>query len=99
MEIIIPVSMRYTVLRYREDLIRRIEAGQSMTKWGLIESPECAALKVELRQHKVDCLVAQKTNDWGFVLEMIGAGPQPSIEHRMARSLSKLPESDFDDLF
>lgn len=99
MEIIIPVSMRYTVLRYREDLIRRIEAGQSMTKWGLIESPECAALKVELRQHKVDCLVAQKTNDWGFVLEMIGAGPQPSIEYRMARALSKLPEPDFEDLF
>lgn len=99
MEIIIPASMRHTVLRYRENLLRRIEAGQSMTKWGLIESPECAALKVELRQHKVDCLVAQKTNDWGFVLEMIGIGPQPSIEMRISRSLVKLPEPDFEDLF
>lgn len=99
MEIIIPASMRYTVQAYREDLIRRIEAGQAMTKWGLIESPECAALKVELRHHKADCLVAQKTDDWGFILEMIGVGPQPSMEYRMARALDKLPEPSIEDLF
>lgn len=99
MENKIPASICESLFRYREDLIKRINANEAMTKWGLIESHESTFLNGSLLSLDVSIHMARKTGDWSSVARRVIPGPELPPEIRMHRGLEKFiadtPEDEF----